>query len=38
MMLPASACHSTVLKELRDFPATEQDIRAAGPVSAAGHL
>ena len=34
MTLPASACHSTVLKELRDFPATGQAIRA---VSSARH-
>ena len=31
MTLPTSACHSTVLKELReelrDFPATDQAIR-----------
>jgi len=32
MTLPTSARHSTVLKELRDFPATDQAIQAVSSV------
>ena len=32
MTLPTPACHSTVLEELRDFPATDQAIRAVSSV------